>query len=192
VRPSATTEEIHAAYRARARRLHPDGGGQGDAAAMSAVNEAWYVLRDARRRSVYDGLLRSLASPSTGRAATDEHDPPALEPDDDDLVDVAPIGARRSLLPLPWMLMLGALLVIFVFTAYAGSRGGGSDTNGVDGVLQPGSCVNLDGAFAHEVSCRGTYAGVVESLSPLGGSCDAPLVAFADPRGSTKVCVRVL
>ena len=79
--------------------------------------------------------------------------------------------------------MLGALLAIFVFTAYAGSRRP-QDPLVVDGVLQAGSCVRIDGVLAREVSCHGAYAGVVESLPPLGSTCEATLAAFDDPRGS--------
>lgn len=43
---------IHRAYRALARRFHPDV--TGDDTTMKIVNVAWDVLRDPRRRAVYD------------------------------------------------------------------------------------------------------------------------------------------
>ncbi|MGH2686180.1 MAG: J domain-containing protein, partial [Actinomycetota bacterium] len=46
---SASAGEIHAAYRASARLLHPDAVA-GDDRAMQDLNEAWSVLRDPARR----------------------------------------------------------------------------------------------------------------------------------------------
>src|SRR5688500_6811551 len=44
----ASADEIHAAYRRLARRLHPDMGGA-DLAEMARVNAAWKVLGDPGR-----------------------------------------------------------------------------------------------------------------------------------------------
>jgi len=52
VHPSAAYEVIHAAYRERARTLHPDVSG--DDTAMKHLNVAWDTLRDSRRRAAYD------------------------------------------------------------------------------------------------------------------------------------------
>lgn len=52
VSPTATEKEIKLAYRALAKKLHPDLGG--DAAQLAAVNEAADVLLDAKRRAAYD------------------------------------------------------------------------------------------------------------------------------------------
>ena len=59
---AATLEQIHAAYRARARLLHPDVNKAPNAAAeFDAVCKAYRVLRDPDRREGYD-LTRSLAA----------------------------------------------------------------------------------------------------------------------------------
>jgi len=54
----ATPEQIKAAFRAAARRTHPDKNAdkpQGEAdAAMAAINKAWEVLGDPERRAAYD------------------------------------------------------------------------------------------------------------------------------------------
>jgi hypothetical protein len=55
VAPTASRSEIQSAYRAAARRLHPDTGG--DAVAMQRLNEAWHVLGDVGRRAAYDAVL---------------------------------------------------------------------------------------------------------------------------------------
>jgi hypothetical protein len=52
----ATTEEIRRAWVAKARVLHPDAGGEDDAAVRDA-NEAWQVLRDPARRLAHDREL---------------------------------------------------------------------------------------------------------------------------------------
>jgi len=48
----ATDAAIHAGYRAAVRRTHPDAGGS--AAAFEAVQEAYELLRDPRRRRAWD------------------------------------------------------------------------------------------------------------------------------------------
>ncbi|MEB3221241.1 MAG: DnaJ domain-containing protein [Candidatus Sericytochromatia bacterium] len=65
VSPAASEREIKAAYRALAKRLHPDLGG--DAAALAAVNEAADVLLDAGRRAAYDRDHK--ARPAAGQPA---------------------------------------------------------------------------------------------------------------------------
>lgn len=48
----AEADVIRAAYRALARKYHPDLGG--DQRRMTAINEAWAILGDARLRAAYD------------------------------------------------------------------------------------------------------------------------------------------
>ena len=48
----AEPEVVRAAYRALARRNHPDFGG--DVRHMASINEAWAVLGDPARRAAYD------------------------------------------------------------------------------------------------------------------------------------------
>lgn len=52
VHPTADPEVIRSAFRALARKFHPDFGG--DQRTMMAINEAWSVLGDRRRRAAYD------------------------------------------------------------------------------------------------------------------------------------------
>ncbi|HJQ49793.1 MAG TPA: J domain-containing protein [Gaiellaceae bacterium] len=50
----ASGEEIARAYRRAARVSHPDSGDAGSAERFQAVSDAYDVLRDPRRRAVYD------------------------------------------------------------------------------------------------------------------------------------------
>ena len=55
VAPDASDVEVRSAWRAAAKRWHPDmNGGQDAAAMMRKVNEAWQVLGDRDARAVYD------------------------------------------------------------------------------------------------------------------------------------------
>lgn len=50
----ASAGEIARAYRRAARACHPDSGGAGSAERFQAVSDAYEVLREPRRRAVYD------------------------------------------------------------------------------------------------------------------------------------------
>lgn len=55
VEVGCSADELRAAYRKRARELHPDLGGVADGGeAMARVNDAWRVLSDPSSRSSYD------------------------------------------------------------------------------------------------------------------------------------------
>ena len=51
---TASVRQIRAAYVERARRAHPDLVGQRGLDIMTALNEAWAILKDADRRSAFD------------------------------------------------------------------------------------------------------------------------------------------
>ena len=78
----AEPEVIRGAYRALARKYHPDFGGS--ARLMASINEAWSVLGDAARRAAYDGEPQAIgerrmdaAAPSPVVAADPPLSPPA-------------------------------------------------------------------------------------------------------------------
>ena len=73
----AEDEVIQAAYRRLAQKYHPDvASGPEAAARMAAINAAWEILRDPRRRSAHD-LSRRLAIRNAERAATEpQRQPP--------------------------------------------------------------------------------------------------------------------
>ena len=66
----AEPEVIRAAYRALARKYHPDFGG--DSSRMIAITEAWATLGNAERRTAYD----AHAAKAQTRRGTDRKAPP--------------------------------------------------------------------------------------------------------------------
>lgn len=107
----ASRAAIRRAYRAKARRLHPDRPG-GDARAMQALNEAWWVLGDDRRRRAYDCSLEAqgaAAGPgpeATGATASGQAEAPGL-PGRGDPVVLVPAALVAT------ALLVGALGVVF-------------------------------------------------------------------------------
>ena len=77
VSPAASLDEIKKRYRDLARRHHPDvTRGQGSEERIREINEAYRILSDSSRRSVYDANLK-LASHVPG--FQDIHNKPAIE-----------------------------------------------------------------------------------------------------------------
>ena len=103
----ASSDELRGVYRSHVRALHPDARDPslpaGDAdAALRLVNQAWEVLGDPARREAYDEGLEEGDDPADGEPWGGAHFH----------------GSPR----FPWWIVaLAVLLVIFVFTAYAGT-----------------------------------------------------------------------
>lgn len=66
---SASTDDVRAAYRQRARETHPDAGGQ--PGEFQAVQAAWEVLGDPERRRRYDRSGKSSTGGTESRAVPD-------------------------------------------------------------------------------------------------------------------------
>lgn len=180
---TASADELRAAYRRLARRLHPDMHGGAPSAAMTALNEAWYVLRDPGRRAVYDASLRPAPSaPPRGDRSPIEADEPFEQFESEQ--------RARLGFPIGWMLVLGLLVVIFVFTAYAASSKREGEPGRVDGLLRPGECVDIDAqGYAFEVPCTGPHAGVVQLLPPFDAPCPSGSSSYRDRNAMSQVCV---
>lgn len=180
MRADASADEIRAAYRARARRAHPDvAGGSAASAGMAALNEAWRVLGDPARRRAYDRTLHRPA-PVT---------PDVVAGDDDELAIEAPAGRAGYLVGLPWLLVLAVLAVIFVFTAYATSRSGSSDE--LDGLVRIGDCVRLrTGHPAAEAPCDDSADAVVDNVLTGAETCPAGSQLALGPVGAERLCLR--
>jgi hypothetical protein len=98
--PAATPEAIAAAFRRKARVLHPDVPGTGNAEAFIQAKQAYDVLSDAGRRAAYD---RAAAVAPAGAAAAE----PASR------------GPRLSDLPIAVWAGLGGLFCVAAVMALA-------------------------------------------------------------------------
>jgi len=76
VNPAATPDELRQAFRAAAKRVHPDAV-PGPTAAMVAVNIAYETLKEPARRAAYD---RALAKGGLAAAASQSKAPAPLDP----------------------------------------------------------------------------------------------------------------
>lgn len=88
VAPTATAEEVRAAYIRSARSHHPDAGGSH--VRMREVTEAWAVLGEARSRRAYD-LFLGVARVGDESARDEAPDDLAADRDDLDDLDDRPI-----------------------------------------------------------------------------------------------------
>jgi len=72
-------DALRAAYRAKARELHPDVVGAGNESAMVAINDAWRVLSEPSRRAEYDQSIAAvdLAPPPVRQPSTPQPPPAA-------------------------------------------------------------------------------------------------------------------
>lgn len=95
VSESASADEIKKAYRVKAKETHPDMNPAPEAAAkFMKVNEAYEILSDAKKRSVYDGRLRSAREQSQRKAAPAKKK--AAPADYEEWVKAAQARARKN------------------------------------------------------------------------------------------------
>jgi hypothetical protein len=191
--PDAPVDDVHRAYLEAARRSHPDrhAGSDEAGASMARINEAWRVLGHPGRRRQYDRELRGEPSYLGGTTAPPRPSEADLEFDDDDLVDVAP-GAGHSLLSfLPWLLVFGALAAIFVFTAYAATGTGTSETDEPRSASRLGQCVVITSArpTVAAIDCAvGNDGQVVDEVEP-GLPCPVGTRELVVPGESLVLCL---
>jgi curved DNA-binding protein CbpA len=101
VDPGADADVIRAAYRALARRLHPDVSADPAASSrMAELNSAFELLGDAERRAVYDQSRRALAATTDKPPATPVA-PPAEAPAARRTIDPQPLVARAAVQDQP-------------------------------------------------------------------------------------------
>jgi hypothetical protein len=202
VAPDVTTDEVRRAYLRLAMDHHPDRlldasdeDRQRAATRMAEVNDAWEVLGDEGRRLAYDRSL--LAAGATSSA----EDPFAhllrrqrpiddVEPGVDHDATQPPALVRA----LPLVVVLGVLLAIVVFTAYAG--GPASEPSGQEAVrtaeeIPVGTCVTLppDGTTV-VVECGTRSDGTVATIVDWPEPCPIPLVAVPVPPRQESLCLR--
>jgi hypothetical protein len=185
VRPDATAVEIRDAYRALARRYHPDREPSA-AEKMAAINEAYRVLGEPSRRAAYDAARRgtgSAAVPSPRPAGSAR----ATSPTPYARTGMAPLPPAR----FPWKLMvvmflIGTTVVLIGAAIYKPRK-----PEPPDNLLQPGSCVTIEtNGDAREINCAGAAGElVVQSLIGPDERCPAGTEGHRDRQGRGQACV---
>lgn len=167
---------------------------------MAALNEAWRVLQDPGRRARYDARLRAERAAGAARPGGQPTVP---------LVDPARLGADPAgadpgvqlVRGLPWLVLVGLLAVVFVFTAYAARPGrldepttstaSTTSTTLLGGLIELGTCVTVpsDPQVLVPVPCAGPYDGRVAATAPLGEACPAGTEPWVAQGAPVKLCV---
>lgn len=191
VAPGTPPDAVRRAYVDLARRLHPDrfvdaGPGERTDAdrRMREVNEAFRILGNPGRRVAYDTELLRARTVGSAREKVSGAAPTATGRvtgelfTDTDVVDTRSVIVRA----LPWLLLLGALGAIFVFTAYA--TGGGPAEDDL-----AGSCVLPDTRqLATPVSCGTDGARLVRAVVLSAGGCPPGTEVFQPAASDRALC----
>jgi hypothetical protein len=180
VRSDATEKEIRDAYRALARRYHPDREPSA-AARMASINEAYRVLGEPARRAVYDATLRGTGS-AVGPSAPRPHAPPS-----------AATPPRQPLPPAryPWKLVLVLFLIGTTVVLIGAAIYRPKDPGPPDNLLEPGSCVTIEtNGDAREINCTEAPGElVVSALIGMDEHCPAGTEGHRDRQGRGQACV---
>lgn len=177
VTPTASIEQIRAAYRDKVRIIHPDSAVVASPTAslqMAEVVRAWSTLSNADFRRAYDAELFGSQS----------------EVEDDDLESILfpPTPIVRGHFPkslIGWILAIGiaSVLVLNVLSDPVAPAK-------PDGLLQSGSCVVVDAnKLAVEVGCEDDHYGVVRQLIGFDMTCPSDTQAIRDRQGMGQACV---
>ena len=173
--PTASIEQIRAAYRDKVRIIHPDSAVVASPTAslqMAEVVRAWSTLSDPLLRRAYDEELFGAQSevedsfpfPTLATPIVRGHFPKSL------------IG---------WILAIGiaGVLVLNVLSDPVAPTK-------PDGLLQSGSCLVIDAnQLAVEVGCEVDHYGVVRQLIGFDMTCPSDTEAIRDRQGMGQACV---
>ena len=192
VADGAEPDDVRRAYLDLARHLHPDrwiDASPGERAEverrMREVNEAWRVLGNPARRLAYDverreaGRRPRVSPPAAvgDRYGFSTGDLFSEDVDDPDLF-------TRLIRALPWVLVLGGLGAIFVFTAYATNDDPETPT-GEGG----GGCVRPVGGVAEVVDCDAPDARLVIVEVGQVAECPAETEPFQPAGRDIALCL---
>ena len=175
VTPTASIEQIRAAYRDKVRIIHPDSAVAASPTAslqMAEVVRAWSTLSNADLRRAYDEELfgadgevdDSFPFPFLATPIVRGHFPKSL------------IG---------WILAI-AISGVLVLNVLSGPIAPAKP----DGLLQSGSCVVVDAnKLAVEVGCEEDHYGVVRQLIGFDMTCPSDTEPIRDRQGMGQACV---
>lgn len=173
VLPTASIEQIRAAYREKVRIIHPDSSVVASPTAslqMADVVRAWSVLSDPVRKHSYDAEIFG---------AYDDVEEPISFP---------PTPIVRGQFPkalIGWILAIGiaGVLVLDVLSDPVVPAK-------PDGLLQSGSCMVIDAnKLAVEVGCEEDHYGVVRQLVGFDMTCPSDTESIRDRQGMGQACV---
>jgi hypothetical protein len=171
VTPTASLEQMRAAYRDKVRIIHPDSAVVASPTAslqMAEVVRAWSTLSDSDLRRAYDEELFGVQS------EIDDSFPPA---------PIVRGNFPKGL--IGWILAIGiaGVLVLNVLSdPIAPAK--------PDGLLQSGSCVVVDtNKLAVEVGCEVDHYGVVRQLIGFDMTCPSDTESIRDRQGMGQACV---
>jgi hypothetical protein len=171
VTPTASLDQMRAAYRDKVRIIHPDSAIVASPTAslqMAQVVRAWSTLSDPLLRRAYDEELFDAQS------ELDESFPPT---------PIVRGNFPKGL--IGWILAIGiaGVLVLNVLSdPIAPAK--------PDGLLQSGSCVVIDAnKLAVEVGCEVDHYGVVRQLIGFDMTCPSDTEPIRDRQGMGQACV---
>lgn len=177
VSPSASTEQLRAAYREKVRIIHPDSAVAASPSAslqMAEVVHAWSTLSNPDLRRAYDEQLSDVLSD--------------LEDDDRESILFPPTPIVRGQFPkklIGWILAVGVVSVLLLDV-----MSGPVVPAKPDGLLQAGSCVVIDAnKLALEVGCEAEHYGVVRQLVGFDMTCPSDTEPIRDRQGMGQACV---
>ena len=176
VTPTASAEQLRAAYREKVRVIHPDSAVAASPTAslqMAEVVRAWSTLSNPDLRHAYDAELFDTGLFDVKSEAEDSFPPTLI------VRGRFPKGLIGSILAIGVM----GVLVLDVMS-------GPVVPTKPDGLLQSGSCVVVDSnKLAVEVGCEVDHYGVVRQLIGFDMTCPSDTEAIRDRQGMGQACV---
>ena len=171
VSPTASMEQLRAAYRDKVRIIHPDSAVAASPIAslqMAEVVRAWSTLSNADLRHAYDAELFDVKS-----EAEDSFPP-------------APIVRGRFPKGLIGSILAIGVVGVLVLDVLSGPAVPAKP----DCLLQAGSCIAVDSnRLAVEVECGVDHYGVVRQLIGFDMTCPSDTESIRDRQGMGQACV---
>ena len=176
VTPTASAEQLRAAYREKVRVIHPDSAVAASPTAslqMAEVVRAWSTLSNPDLRHAYDAELFDTELFDVKSEAEDSFPPTPI------VRGRFPKGLIGSILAIG---VVGVLVIDVMSGPVVPTK--------PDGLLQSGSCVVVDtNKLAIEVGCEVDHYGVVRQLIGFDMTCPSDTEAIRDRQGMGQACV---
>ena len=176
VTPTASAEQLRAAYREKVRVIHPDSAVAASPTAslqMAEVVRAWSTLSNPDLKHAYDAELFDTGLFDVKSEAEDSFPPTPI------VRGRFPKGLIGSILAIG---VVGVLVIDVMSGPVVPTK--------PDGLLQSGSCVVVDSnKLAIEVGCEVDHYGVVRQLIGFDMTCPSDTEAIRDRQGMGQACV---